>query len=111
VSDDPYLPPADPVLAKPNPKPPGFMDRDYSLSDAFGCCGIAFVFIFVAAVAIPNLLSPRSGGNEAAAIGALKAISHAQLLYREQDKDGDGTLNYAASLEELINTGPDGKET
>ena len=43
----------------------------------------------------------RKAGNEAAAIGSLKAISMAQTLHREGDKDGDGTLDYAASLQEL----------
>lgn len=43
----------------------------------------------------------RRIGNESAAIGALKAISSAQSLHREGDKDNDGTLDYASSLQEL----------
>ncbi len=40
----------------------------------------------------------------------MKAISNAQVLYREGDKDGDGTLNYAPSLAALTNTGTSGDE-
>ncbi|MBL4849865.1 MAG: hypothetical protein JKY65_30425 [Planctomycetes bacterium] len=49
-------------------------------------------------------------GHEGAAIGSLKAIANAQTLYRECDKDQDGTLNYAASLDQLANTGESGQE-
>lgn len=40
-------------------------------------------------------------GNEAAAIGALRAISSAQSLFREGDKDSNNVLDYADSLEAL----------
>ncbi|MGE0706513.1 MAG: hypothetical protein AB7N76_17665 [Planctomycetota bacterium] len=43
----------------------------------------------------------RRYGNEAAAIGALKTISTAQLLFREGDKDQNGVLDYADGLEAL----------
>ncbi|MBL4847519.1 MAG: hypothetical protein JKY65_18530 [Planctomycetes bacterium] len=59
----------------------------------------------VAAIAIPNLLEARQNGNEAAAIGGLKAISNAQTLYREGDADGDSTLNYAPALADLGQVG------
>ena len=59
----------------------------------------------VAAIAIPNLLSARKNGNEAAAIGSLKAIISAQTLYREGDRDADDTLQFAPSLVALTNTG------
>jgi hypothetical protein len=42
--------------------------------------------------------------NESAAIGALKTISVAQTLFREGDKDGNGVLDYAGSLEALGKT-------
>lgn len=50
-------------------------------------------------------LTRRGGGNESAAIGALKTIANAQTLYREGDMDGNGTLEYAPALSCLINTG------
>ena len=56
------------------------------------------------ALIAPNFFHPRKGGNESAAIGALKAICNAQVLFREGDKDRDGTLQYAASLQQLVNT-------
>jgi len=58
----------------------------------------------VAAIAIPNLLAARKNGNEAAAIGSLKAIGTAQRLFREADKEGDGTFDYG-DLSELGNAG------
>jgi prepilin-type N-terminal cleavage/methylation domain-containing protein len=58
------------------------------------------IIAIIAAIAIPNLIEARKHGNEAAAIGALKTISTSQTLYREGDKDGDGTLDYG-SLSEL----------
>ena len=47
----------------------------------------------------------RIAGNEASAIGNLKAIASSQALFREGDKEGDGVLDYARNLQEL---GPDG---
>ena len=58
----------------------------------------------VAAIAIPNILAARKNGNEAGAIGSLKAISTAQRLFREGDKEGDGSYDYG-SLTELANSG------
>ena len=55
-------------------------------------------------------LGRRGPGNEGAAIGALKAVGNAQTLYREGDKDGDGTLSYAPTLVQLTNTGTRGDE-
>src|SRR5687767_8843557 len=59
------------------------------------------IIAIIAAIAIPNLIEARKGSNEAAAIGALRTISTAQSLYREGDKEGDGTFDYAGSLTEL----------
>lgn len=68
------------------------------------------IIAIIAAIAIPNLLSARKNGNESAAIGAIKTIANAQTLFREGDKDGDGTLQYAGSMANLANTGPAGTE-
>lgn len=48
-----------------------------------------------------NLKEARQHGNEAAAIGGLKAISSAQTLFREGDKDGNNRLDYAEDLAAL----------
>lgn len=66
--------------------------------------GLCLVSSVVAAIAIPGVIQPRGAGTEAAAIGALKMINTAQTLFREADKDEDGTLDYAMSLAELSNT-------
>lgn len=63
------------------------------------------IIAIIAAIAIPNLLSARKNGNEAAAIGALKAIANAQTLYREGDKDQNNTLEYAPNLGAMTITG------
>ncbi len=62
-----------------------------------GLCVLAVPFVaIVAAIAIPNLIEARKHGNEAAAIGALKTMNSAQTLYREGDKENDGTLDYGS---------------
>ncbi len=63
------------------------------------------IIAIIAAIAIPNLIEARKGANEAAAIGGLRSISTAQNLYREQDKDGNSTLEYAPSLTALATHG------
>src|SRR5687768_18051459 len=61
------------------------------------------IIAIIAAIAIPNLIEARKHGNEAAAIGALKTINTSQTLFREGDKENDGTLDYG-STNELSNT-------
>lgn len=61
------------------------------------------IIAIIAAIAIPNLIEARKHGNEAAAIGALKTINTSQTLFREGDKEGDGTLDYG-TLQLLSNT-------
>lgn len=56
------------------------------------------IIAIIAAIAIPNLLDARKAANEASAIATLRAIHSAQNIYREQDKDGNGTLDYSANL-------------
>ena len=68
------------------------------------------IIAIIAAIAIPNLLSARKNGNEAAAIGSLKAIVSAQTVYREGDKDTNRTNEYAATLTGLTNTGSAGTD-
>jgi hypothetical protein len=48
-----------------------------------------------------RLKGARRLGNETAAIGAMKVLSTAQVLFREGDKDANGTLDYANGLEDL----------
>ena len=52
------------------------------------------IIAIIAAIAIPNLIEARKHGNEAAAIGALKTTNSAQTLFREGDKEQNGTLDY-----------------
>ena len=61
------------------------------------------IIAIIAAIAIPNLLDARKAANEASAIASLRALHSAQNIYREQDKDGNGTLDYANSLGALTN--------
>lgn len=48
----------------------------------------------VAAATIPGVVAARQEGNEAAAVGALKTITMAEVLFREADKDANGVLDY-----------------
>lgn len=64
------------------------------------------IIAITAAIAIPNLLSARKNANESATIGSLKAISNAQTLYREGDKDADNTTQYAPTMVSLSDVGP-----
>jgi hypothetical protein len=52
--------------------------------------------------------APRPGGSTP--VHGLRAIQVAQSLYREGDKEGDGTQQFAPSLRALTNTGPSGQE-
>jgi prepilin-type N-terminal cleavage/methylation domain-containing protein len=52
----------------------------------------------LAAIAIPALLRARSSGNEAAAIGSLRAINSAQVAY----SSGCAPGSYAITLEDLV---------
>ena len=62
---------------------------------------VAIIGILMA-IAVPNLLASRRAGNEAAAIGSMRAIGSAQLMYRQLQGGG---VNFAASLLDL---GPGG---
>jgi type IV pilus assembly protein PilA len=61
------------------------------------------IIAIIAAIAIPNLIQARKHGNETAAIGALKTIATSQSIFREGDKEGDGSLDYA-TLADLSQT-------
>ena len=54
----------------------------------------------LAVIAAPNQLGARRHPSYSAALGALRAISSAQSLFRDGDKEGDGVLDYG-TLEEL----------
>ena len=53
------------------------------------------IIAIIAAIAIPNLRDARKAANEASAIAMCRAYHSAQNIYREQDIDGNGTLDYA----------------
>jgi len=52
----------------------------------------------IAAIAVPGLLRARMSGNEASAIGSLRAINSGQASYSNSCASG----GYAASLEDLV---------
>jgi type IV pilus assembly protein PilA len=51
----------------------------------------------IAAIAIPGLLRARMSGNEASAIGSVRAVNSAQAAFSSSNSGG-----YAASLENLV---------
>ena len=63
------------------------------------------IIAIIAAIALPNLKDARKAANEAAAIAMLRSVHSAQNVYREQDKDGNGTLDYAHNTVQLVNVG------
>jgi type IV pilus assembly protein PilA len=63
---------------------------------------IAIISI-IAAIAIPNLLAARKHGNEANAVGALKTIITAQVVFHQKDAEQDSNLDYGM-LSELNST-------
>ena len=63
------------------------------------------IIAILAAIAIPNLKDARKAANEASAIAILRSIHSAQNIYREQDLDGNGTLEYCDHIATLIPTG------
>ena len=64
-------------------------------------CGVVAVlavpFIaIVAAIAIPSLLAARRSSLETNAVGSCRAYASAQVMYKRNDWDKDGTLEYAS---------------
>lgn len=90
------------------------LDAEQTPSNApafLGIVAIAIVVIFGGGLCLALWSVPRHRHDHSvSALGALKTISSAQMLYREGDKDGDGTLQYAADLRALTNTGISGDE-
>ena len=59
---------------------------------------VVAVIAIIAAIALPNLLRSRMSANEAAAIGALRMISSAEVQFQSAgflDADGDDVGDYA----------------
>jgi len=92
------------------------MDLDGEQTPSNSPAFVAIACLFLALIVVGGLcvviasVPGHHHNNDVRAIGALKAISNAQILYREGDKDGDGTLQYCPSLGYLVNTGPSGNE-
>ena len=63
------------------------------------------IIAIIAAIAIPNLRDARIAAWDAQAIATLRAIHSAQNIYREQDIDGNGTLDYSNSPYDLTQLG------
>jgi len=59
------------------------------------------IIAIIAAIAIPNLIEARKGGNESAAIGTLRTIHTAQTMFRDRDMDRNSQHDYANSLGHL----------
>lgn len=76
----------------------------------FGRCCVLLLLAAGAALYVWEnvpLMVARQTPNDVAAIGALKVIGHAQALFREADKEGDGKHDYG-TLAELANAGTTG---
>jgi prepilin-type N-terminal cleavage/methylation domain-containing protein len=60
------------------------------------------IIAIIAGIAIPNLLQSRKGANEAAAVGGLRTLFQAEEMFRDEDMDHDGVLEYATSFQTLV---------
>ena len=65
---------------------------------------VVAIISIVAAIAVPTIFEARKSANEAAAIGTLKTIQSCQAVFRESDRDGDGSIDYG-TLPELAQAG------
>jgi prepilin-type processing-associated H-X9-DG protein len=61
----------------------------------------------IAAIAIPSLLAARRSSLETNAVGSCRSYCGAQVMYKRNDWDGDGVLQYAPDFAQL-NTQLDG---
>ena len=61
---------------------------------------VVAIILIIASIAIPNLLRARMSANEAAAVGAVKAVNSAQISYNSAYP----TVGYAATLGALGGT-------
>jgi type IV pilus assembly protein PilA len=59
---------------------------------------VVAIIAILAAIGIPNMLRARMSGNEASAIGALRAINSGQAAYSSSCASG----GYAQTLEDLV---------
>lgn len=89
----------------PAPAPSGGVPPWAWLSIFVGICGVGGCILLIAAYLIPSAVAPGRRGSGRNVIEALRWISSVQAQFREGDFEGDGTLDYATSLEELSNAG------
>ena len=52
------------------------------------------IIAIIAAIAIPGLLSSQRGANERNASGSLKTVASAEVDFRQNDRDGNGTNDF-----------------
>ncbi len=64
---------------------------------------VLLIISIIAVIAIPNLLEARKNGNEVSAIGAMKTIANAEIMYQQHDNEQNGQFDYG-NLQQLSNT-------
>jgi prepilin-type N-terminal cleavage/methylation domain-containing protein len=65
---------------------------------------IAIIAVLIGLL-LPAVQSQRVSRNAAAATKTLAEIRAAQAIFRAEDRDHDGVLDFAGSLQELVNAG------
>jgi type IV pilus assembly protein PilA len=63
---------------------------------------VVAIILIIAAIAIPSLLQARLSANEASAVGSIKALQSAEVIYYNTYP----TVGYAASIANLGGAGP-----
>ncbi len=65
---------------------------------------VLLLIALIAVLSVPSIIEARKSANHSSAIGALKAFSANESLYRESDKEMDGNFDYG-NLTELREVG------
>ncbi|MCZ6689387.1 MAG: hypothetical protein O7H41_07275 [Planctomycetota bacterium] len=66
---------------------------------------VSMIALIAPLALFPHLLEARKAENEISAIRALRVLAACQVPFRSSDRDSDGYLDYATSLQELSQVG------
>ena len=86
-------------------RPPGGTQRYTLRRLVLAVAGLALTVSVTLHQVLPFLTESRCGDPSKGAIGALRTIALVQAQFRDEDRDGDGCLDYASSLAVLSNLG------
>ena len=65
---------------------------------------VVAIIAIIAAIAIPSLLAARRNSLETNAVGSMRAYAEAQSIFKRNDWNGNGILEYATPFNTLFST-------